>query len=36
VHLWHDLGFETIGRIPSAFLHPRFGYIEALIMYRAL
>jgi len=36
VRLWSSLGFETIGRLPGAFLHPRLGYVDALVMYRSL
>jgi ribosomal protein S18 acetylase RimI-like enzyme len=36
IHLWTSLGFATVGRLPDAFLHPRLGYIDALVMYRAL
>ena len=36
VRLWHSLGFETVGRLPLAFLHPRLGYTDALVMMRAL
>jgi L-amino acid N-acyltransferase YncA len=36
VRLWHSLGFETVGRLPLAFLHPRHGYADALVMMRAL
>ena len=36
VRLWTSLGFETVGRLPGAFLHPAFGYVDALVMYRAL
>src|SRR5262245_61150198 len=36
VRLWHRLGFETVGRLPRAFLHPRHGYTDALVMFRAL
>jgi ribosomal protein S18 acetylase RimI-like enzyme len=36
VGLWTSLGFETVGRLPSAFLHPALGYVDALVMYRAL
>ena len=36
VRLWHGLGFETAGRLPLAFLHPRHGYTDALVMIRAL
>ncbi|MDQ1694224.1 MAG: hypothetical protein QOH85_1759 [Acidobacteriaceae bacterium] len=36
VQLWSDLGFTTVGWLPAAFLHPEFGYVDALVMYRAL
>jgi ribosomal protein S18 acetylase RimI-like enzyme len=36
VRLWASLGFETVGRLPAAFLHPELGYVDALVMYRAL
>lgn len=36
VHLWQSLGFEVIGRIPEAFAHPSLGFVDALIMLRAL
>jgi ribosomal protein S18 acetylase RimI-like enzyme len=36
IHLWQSMGFETIGRLPDVFLHPRLGYIDALVMYLAL
>jgi RimJ/RimL family protein N-acetyltransferase len=36
VHLWEKLGFVTVGRLPNAFLHPRLGYVDALVMYRTL
>jgi ribosomal protein S18 acetylase RimI-like enzyme len=36
VRLWTSLGFETVGRLPAAFLHPLLGYVDALVMYRAL
>lgn len=36
VHLWHDLGFAIVGRLPGAFQHPRLGYVDALVMYRRL
>ena len=36
VRLWASLGFETVGRLPAAFLHPQLGYVDALVMYRAL
>lgn len=36
VRLWTKLGFETVGRLPCAFNHPRRGYVDALVMYRWL
>ena len=34
VRLWQRCGFETIGRLPSAFKHPTRGYVDALVMYK--
>ncbi|MEL7043184.1 MAG: N-acetyltransferase [Pseudomonadota bacterium] len=36
IRLWKKFGFETVGRLPAAFHHPSEGYVDALIMYRAL
>ena len=36
VRLWRKLGFETVGRLPKAFLHPTEGYVDALVMYKWL
>ncbi len=36
VRLWKSLGFEEVGRLPGAFLHPTTGYVDALVMYRIL
>ncbi|MDB5818582.1 MAG: Histone acetyltransferase [Rhizobacter sp.] len=36
VALWTAMGFETVGRVPQAFLHPMLGYVDALVMYRRL
>lgn len=36
VALWTGLGFDAVGRLPRAFQHPRLGYVDALVMYRAL
>jgi L-amino acid N-acyltransferase YncA len=33
VALWQSFGFETVGRLPQAFLHPSLGYVDALVMY---
>ena len=34
--LWHKLGFATVGCLPKAFLHPKLGYIDAMVMYKWL
>ncbi len=36
VRLWQHLGFETVGRLPGAFHHPRLGYVDALVMFKWL
>lgn len=36
VRLWQSLGFEISGRLPGAFHHPVHGYVDALVMFRAL
>jgi RimJ/RimL family protein N-acetyltransferase len=36
IHLWQKFGFATVGRLAGAFLHPRLGYVDALVMYRTL
>lgn len=36
LRLWKSFGFEIVGRLPGAFLHPVAGYTDACVMYRAL
>lgn len=36
IGLWNRLGFQIVGRLPKAFLHPVKGYIDALVMYKWL
>ena len=36
VRLWRNMGFDIIGTIPGGFLHPRHGYVDTYIMYKAL
>jgi hypothetical protein len=36
IRLWTSLGFEVVGRMPLAFRHPSLGYMDALVMFRAL
>ena len=36
VATWEAAGFAVVGRLPGAFHHPRQGYVDALVMFRAL
>ena len=36
LRLWESLGFAVVGRLPLAFRHPSLGYVDALVMFRAL
>lgn len=36
VRLWQSFGFEVVGRLRGAFRHPSLGFVDALVMYRAL
>ena len=36
IRTWNAYGFEIVGRLPSAFDHPRHGFVDALVMYRPL
>jgi L-amino acid N-acyltransferase YncA len=36
VGLYERLGFRTIGVVPDGFRHPEQGFVDLLIMYRAL
>jgi len=36
VRLWKSFGFEVVGRLPGAFLHPAAGYVDVHVMYRDL
>lgn len=36
VRLWQSFDFVIVGRLPSAFLHPTLGFVDAYIMYRDL
>lgn len=35
VSLWQKTGFAILGKLPSAFLHPTLGYVDAFVMYRS-
>jgi ribosomal protein S18 acetylase RimI-like enzyme len=32
IALWQSAGFETVGRLPGAFVHPSSGEVDALVM----
>jgi ribosomal protein S18 acetylase RimI-like enzyme len=36
VKLWQSFGFAIVGRLPDAFLHPKWGYVDALVMFKHL
>ena len=36
VRLWQSCGFQIVGRLPGAFAHPKFGFVDALVMFRTL
>ncbi len=36
VRLWEKLGFETVGTLPGAFKHSKQGFVDALVMFKAL
>jgi ribosomal protein S18 acetylase RimI-like enzyme len=36
IRLWRELGFEIVGTLPSAFRHPKKGYVDVYVMYRSL
>ncbi len=36
IRLWSSMGFEVVGRLPKAFEHPSLGFVDALVMHRAL
>jgi L-amino acid N-acyltransferase YncA len=36
VSLWQLCGFAVVGTVPRAFRHPTMGYVDALVMHRAL
>lgn len=35
VNLWKRHGFEIVGTVPKAFLHPRAGYVDVFVMFRS-
>jgi L-amino acid N-acyltransferase YncA len=36
IALWTKLGFTIVGRSPRSFDHPRLGFVDTLVMHRAL
>ena len=36
IRLWEKLGFETVGRLPKAFMHSSECLVDALVMYKWL
>jgi ribosomal protein S18 acetylase RimI-like enzyme len=36
VRLWQRLGFAVVGRVPGAFRHAQLGYVDVLVMHKAL
>jgi ribosomal protein S18 acetylase RimI-like enzyme len=36
VRLWESVGFQTVGRLPGAFVHPTVGEVDALVMHISL
>jgi ribosomal protein S18 acetylase RimI-like enzyme len=36
IDTWVRAGFDIVGRLPGAFNHPERGYVDALVMYKAL
>jgi L-amino acid N-acyltransferase YncA len=36
VALWQACGFRTLARLPQTFRHSSLGYVDALVMFRAL
>lgn len=36
IDIWERAGFETVGRLPDAFVHPKDGKTDALVMWKDL
>lgn len=36
IRLWEKMGYETVGRLPRAYQHPKLGLVDALVMYKWL
>ena len=35
VNLWKHYGFDVVGTLPNAFLHPTAGYVDVFVMFRS-
>ena len=36
IHLWKKLGYQVVGTLPGVFNHPKFGFVDALVMFKEL
>lgn len=36
VRLWRAMGFDIVGTLPKAFLHPELGFVDACVMFKTL
>jgi ribosomal protein S18 acetylase RimI-like enzyme len=36
VRLWRSFGFEIVGTLPRAFVHPVLGDVDAFVMFKTL
>jgi RimJ/RimL family protein N-acetyltransferase len=36
VRLWQKLGYDIVGTLPGAFKHPRYGFVDAFVMFKQL
>ena len=36
VYLWQKMGFTIVGKLPQAFKHLEYGYVDSYIMFKAL
>ena len=36
IDTWERAGFQIVGRLPGAFLHPAEGYVDAVVMWKDL
>ena len=36
IRLWKKFGFAIVGELPNVYHHPSEGYVDALVMFRAL